>query len=60
MRIVAQVVNQLRHVFTGPGVVEWFRRVHPHLRVKPLTLLGDPLRYPELVAAATGARVTIG
>jgi hypothetical protein len=60
LRVVAQVVNQLRHSFTAPGVVEWFRRVHPHLLVKPLDLLSDPLRYPELLAAATGARVTTG
>jgi hypothetical protein len=50
------VVNQLRHAFTGPGVVAWFTRKHPVLGRRPIELLNDPLRYPQLLGAATAAR----
>jgi uncharacterized protein (DUF2384 family) len=56
IRAVGQVVNQLRHTFTGPGVVAWFYREHPVLRERPIELLKDPLRYPEVLGAATAAR----
>lgn len=56
IRAVGQVVNQLRHTFTGPGAVAWFYRPHPVLGEPPLDLLADPLRYPELLTAATAAR----
>lgn len=56
IRVVGQVVNQLRHSFTGPGVVAWFTRKHPTLGRRPTELLKDPLRYPQLLGAATAAR----
>lgn len=56
IRIVGQVVNQLRHSFTGPGVVAWFSREHPVLGRRPIELLDDPLCYPALLQAATAAR----
>ncbi|WP_343575365.1 hypothetical protein [Mycobacterium sp.] len=56
IRVVGQVVNQLRHSFTGPGVVAWFNRQHPVLDQRPIELLDDPLRYPTLLQAATAAR----
>lgn len=56
IRAVGQVVNQLRHTFTGPGAVAWFYRPHPVLGERPLDLLADPLRYPQLLGAATAAR----
>lgn len=56
IRVVGQVVNQLRHSFTGPGVVAWFNRQHPVLDQRPIELLDDPLRYPALLQAATAAR----
>jgi hypothetical protein len=56
IRIVGQLVNQLRHSFTGPGVVSWFDREHPELGQQPIKLLDDPLRYPALVRAATATR----
>jgi hypothetical protein len=56
IRAVGQVVNQLRHSFTGPGVVAWFHRTHPELGRAPVELLDDPLCYPQLLAAAAGAR----
>jgi hypothetical protein len=56
IRAVGQVVNQLRHAFTGPGVIAWFNRKHPVLGQRPSELLDDPLCYPALLAAATAAR----
>jgi len=56
IRAVGQVVNQLRHSFTGPGVLAWFHRTHPELGRPPVELLDDPLCYPRLLAAAAGAR----
>ena len=56
IRAVGQVVNQLRHTFTGPGAVAWFYRPHPVLGEPPLDLLVDPLRYPQLLSVATAAR----
>jgi uncharacterized protein (DUF2384 family) len=56
IRVVAQIINQLRHTFTGPGVVAWFYRRHPVLGQPPVELLDDPLRYPQLLSAATAAR----
>jgi hypothetical protein len=58
IRAVGNVVNQLRHSFTGPGVVAWFDREHPVLRSRPIELLDDPLCYPEILGAATAARAT--
>ena len=60
IRVVGQIVNQLRHTFTAPGVLAWFRRRHPVLGVRPVDWLADPMRYPELVAAATGSRAMTG
>jgi hypothetical protein len=55
-RAVAHVVNQLRHAFTGPGVVAWFDREHPVLKRRPIELLNDPLSYPRILSAATASR----
>lgn len=56
IRVLGQVTNQLRHSFTGPGVVAWFSREHPVLGRPPIELLDDPLCYPRLRGAATAAR----
>lgn len=56
VRVVGQLVNQLRHAFTGPGVVAWFTRTHPVLGQAPIELLAYPLAYPQLISAATAAR----
>jgi hypothetical protein len=56
IRVVGQLVNQLRHAFTGPGVIAWFPRPHPILGQPPIELLDDPLEYPRLISAATAAR----
>lgn len=60
IRVVGQIVNHLRHAFTGPGVVAWFYRRHPGLRAKPVTRLADPMAYPDLLGAAAGARAMTG
>ena len=56
IRVLANLVNQLRHTFTGPGTVAWFERKHPVLRKRPVDLLADPLNYPRLLSAANAAR----
>ena len=56
VRAVGQIVNQLRHAFTGPGVVAWFTRPHPVLGRPPIELLEDPLAYPLLISTASAAR----
>jgi uncharacterized protein (DUF2384 family) len=56
IRAVGQLVNQLRHSLTGPGVVAWFYREHPVLGRRPIDVLDDPLGFPELLKAATAAR----
>lgn len=60
IRVVARLVNQLRHTFTGPGVLAWFSRKHPMLGEAPAALLDDPMRYPELVSVATASRAMPG
>jgi predicted nucleic acid-binding protein len=56
IRMIGRLVNQLRHAFTGPGVIAWFTRAHPVLGRPPMELLDDPLDYPQLLSAATAAR----
>jgi hypothetical protein len=56
IRVVAQIINQLRHSFTGPGAVAWFYRRHPVLGRRPIEWRDDPLRFPELRGAAAAAR----
>lgn len=60
VRIVAQIVNQLRHVFTAPGVLAWFRRPHPHIGRAPIELLDDPSSYPRLRNFAAASRSMSG
>lgn len=59
-RIVGQVVNQLRHTFTAPGVLSWFHHTHPVLGVSPVDLLDDAMGYPRVLSAATGSRAMVG
>lgn len=57
LRIVARIVNQLRHSLTGPGVVEWF--VHPRADLQgaaPSDVLDDPEKLELLVSAAAASR----
>ena len=56
IRMVAQLVAQLRHVYTAQGVPAWFDYKAPGMKAVPLSLLDDPINFPELLAAARGAR----
>jgi hypothetical protein len=57
LRVVARLVNQLRHSLTGPGVVEWFERPRSDLDgASPADALDDPDRLEPLLAAAAASR----
>jgi hypothetical protein len=57
LRVVARLVNQLRHSLTGPGVVEWFERPRADLdNTSPADALDDPDRLEPLHAAAAASR----
>ena len=59
VRAVARIAAQLRHAFTPAGVLAWFDWPRPELGGDtPRTLLGDPVRLPELVLAAGATRST--
>jgi hypothetical protein len=57
LRIVARLVNQLRHSLTGPGVIEWFE--HPRADLggaSPGDIVDDADRLEPLLAAAAASR----
>jgi hypothetical protein len=57
LRVVARIVNQLRHSLTGPGVVDWFE--HPRADLggsPPVEVLDDADRLEPLLAAAAASR----
>jgi hypothetical protein len=57
LRVIARLVNQLRHSLTGPGVVDWFE--HPRADLdgrSPVAILGDPERLELLLGAAAASR----
>jgi DNA-binding transcriptional regulator YiaG len=56
IRMVSQLVNQLRHVYTTQGVPAWFEYRGPGTAAAPIELLTDPMNFPELLVAARGAR----
>jgi putative toxin-antitoxin system antitoxin component (TIGR02293 family) len=57
LRVVARLVNHLRHSFTGHGAIRWLQRPHPQLdNAAPAELLDDETRFPELVHLAARAR----
>lgn len=57
LRVVARIVNQLRHSLTGPGVIEWFDHPRADLdRASPADILDDPDRLEPLLAAAAASR----
>jgi uncharacterized protein (DUF2384 family) len=56
-RIVARIVAQLRHVLTGPGVVDWFETPHRALdATAPIDLLYDASATERLLELAVAAR----
>jgi hypothetical protein len=57
LRVVARIVNQLRHSLTGPGVVEWFGHPRADLAgASPTAIIDDPDRLELLLAAAAASR----
>jgi hypothetical protein len=56
IRMVAQLVNQLRHVYTAQGVPKWFDYRGPRMTATPLEMLANPINLPALLEAARGAR----
>lgn len=60
VRAIARIAAQLRPVLSGPGVAAWFTRPHPELGAAPVTLVGDPLAVPRLVALASALRAQAG
>ena len=57
LRIVARIVNHLRHSFTGVGVIRWFERPRADLDgARPADLLDEPDAVERLLALAAGAR----
>jgi hypothetical protein len=57
LRIVARIVNQLRHSLTGPGVVEWFEHPRADLAgATPSGVLDDPEKLELLIGAAAASR----
>jgi transcriptional regulator with XRE-family HTH domain len=57
LRVVARLVNQLRHSLTGPGVLDWFRHPRADLGgIAPADVLDDPERLEPLIGAAAASR----
>jgi hypothetical protein len=56
VRLVAQLVNQLRHSFTPTGILAWFQRQHPWLGAAPIDLLSVPARQTDLLVLARRSR----
>jgi hypothetical protein len=59
VRAVARIVNQLRFALTPAGVIEWFDWPLPDLDGgRPVDLLDEPGRLPDLIRVAAGMRAT--
>jgi uncharacterized protein (DUF2384 family) len=58
LRLLAQLVSQLRHVFTPAGAVIWLRAPNGHLKGQsPIEVIaGDPARAPAVVELARSLR----
>jgi hypothetical protein len=60
LRVVARIVNQLRHSLTGPGVVDWFENARADLGGEtPSAALDDPDKLEPLIVAAAASRGSI-
>jgi hypothetical protein len=57
LRVVARLVNQLRHSLTGPGVIDWFEHPRADLAgARPVEVLDAADRLEPLLAAAAASR----
>lgn len=57
IRVVARIVNHLRHALTGPGVLRWFQLAHPQLGgQRPLDVLVEPHAAALLTTLAASSR----
>jgi len=57
LRVVARIVNQLRHSLTGPGVVDWFEHPRADLNgATPAEIVDDSDKLEPLLAAAAASR----
>ena len=60
LRLLARLTNQLRHSFTGPGVVAWLEEPHPELGGHPpIDLLNAAGQTEELMRLAMASRISI-
>jgi hypothetical protein len=60
VRLVARIVNQLRHSLSGPGVVEWFAHARDELDGQsPKDLLSSPDRAEDLLNVALASRASV-
>lgn len=57
IRVLARIAQNLRHSFSGPGVLAWLERPHPELKGgSPKTLLSKRQSFEQLVHLAAAAR----
>lgn len=57
VRVLARITQNLRHSFTGPGVLAWLDRPHPELKgAPPKNLLSKREDFEQLVHLAAAAR----
>jgi hypothetical protein len=57
VRVLARIAQNLRHSFTGPGVLAWLDRPHPELKgAPPKNLLSKRADFEQLVHLAAAAR----
>lgn len=57
VRVLARVAQNLRHAFSGPGVLAWLERPHPELKgAAPRDLLSKRENFEQLVHLAAAAR----
>lgn len=60
VRVLARLAAQLRHGFTGPGVIAWLRRPRPELDGRaPGELLADEQALPTLLRLAAASRSSV-
>jgi uncharacterized protein (DUF2384 family) len=60
VRLIARLLNQLRHSLSGPGVVDWLEHPRDELGgVRPIEALGDPTATERILALAAATRAGV-